>query len=249
MQLTLGWKSGDEQKTAEIESVAVYAHESYLKHFAATKEKPSRETYSDKAALAQVADLALIEFQARKPGAELAIATIADALPPLDGTSKATLLALQGFCGVQSAEDQEAKKKPAFLDGGRSLSATWQPYVLRGYLTDVFKSTSDRPFLKRAGINDLDDPRGEKYSQRLAKLRSIRKYVYRIDVLERSLDYDEVTEIFVRVNSLGAKLRSSDLALAQITAKWRNSLATFQDFQKQCRKDGFELDLGIHLKN
>ncbi len=141
VQLTLGWKSGDEQKTAEIESVAVYAHESYLKHFAATKEKPSRETYSDKAALAQVADLALIEFQARKPGAELAIATIADALPPLDGTSKATLLALQGFCGVQSAEDQEAKKKPAFLDGGRSLSATWQPDVLRGYLTDVFKST------------------------------------------------------------------------------------------------------------
>jgi hypothetical protein len=40
-----------------------------------------------------------------------------------------------------------------------------------------------------------------------------------MDVLERSLSYDEVTEIFVRVNSLGAKLRSSDLALAQITAK------------------------------
>ena len=30
-----------------------------------------------------------------------------------------------------------------------------------------------------------------------------------------------VTEIFVRVNSLGAKLRSSDLALAQITANRR----------------------------
>jgi hypothetical protein len=40
--------------------------------------------------------------------------------------------------------------------------------------------------------------------------------------------YDEVTGIFVRVNSLGAKLRSSDLALAQITAKWHNSLSTFE---------------------
>src|SRR6185312_850809 len=76
----------------------------------------------------------------------------------------------------------------------------------------------------------------------------VRKYVYRMDVLERSLSYDEVTEIFVRVNSLGAKLRSSDLALAQITAKWRDSLVLFQAFQEQCAQEGFELDLGIHLK-
>jgi hypothetical protein len=53
----------------------------------------------------------------------------------------------------------------------------------------------------------LDDERYEKYSQCLAKLRGIRRYVYRMDVLERTLSYDEVTEIFVRVNSLGAKLR------------------------------------------
>jgi hypothetical protein len=70
-----------------------------------------------------------------------------------------------------------------------------------------------------------------------------------MDVLERSLSYDEVTEIFVRVNSLGAKLRSSDLALAQITAKWRGSLQIFQAYQADCTKIGFELDLGIHLKN
>lgn len=116
-------------------------------------------------------------------------------------------------------------------------------------VSDVFKSDSDRPFLKRAGIKDLDDPRSEKYSQRLARLRGIRRYVYRMDVLERSLSYDEVTEIFVRVNSLGAKLRSSDLALAQITAKWRGALKTFQIFQEQATKAGFDLDLGIHLKN
>lgn len=116
-------------------------------------------------------------------------------------------------------------------------------------VSDVFRSESDREFLKRAGIRDLDDPRAEKYSQRLARLRGIRKYVYRMDILERSLSYDEVTEIFVRVNSLGAKLRSSDLALAQITAKWRGALDVFQEFERTCAEDGFELDLGIHLKN
>src|SRR5690606_3213961 len=116
-------------------------------------------------------------------------------------------------------------------------------------VTDVFKSDSDAPFLRQAGVLTFEDERYEKYSQRLARLRGIRKYVYRMDVLERSLTYDEVTEIFVRVNSLGAKLRSSDLALAQITAKWKGALKVFQGFQKQCAQAGFDLDLGLHLKN
>jgi hypothetical protein len=115
-------------------------------------------------------------------------------------------------------------------------------------VSEVFKNDEDAPFLERAGVERVSDPLYRKYSQRLARLRAIRRYVYRMDVLERSLSYDEVTEIFVRVNSLGAKLRSSDLALAQITAKWRNSLKIFQEFQTKCARGGFELDLGIYLK-
>ena len=116
-------------------------------------------------------------------------------------------------------------------------------------VSEVFKTDSDAPFLQQAGVSGFDDERYQKYSQRLARLRGIRKYVYRMDVLERTLSYDEVTEIFVRVNSLGAKLRSSDLALAQITAKWRGSLEIFQAYRADCSSAGFELDLGIHLKN
>lgn len=116
-------------------------------------------------------------------------------------------------------------------------------------VSEVFKADADAPFLEQAGVEKVSDPRYTKYSQRLARLRGVRKYVYRMDVLERGLSYDEVTEIFVRVNSLGAKLRSSDLALAQITAKWRNSLKTFLDFQHACSKAGFDIDLGLHLKN
>ena len=44
-------------------------------------------------------------------------------------------------------------------------------------------------------------------------------------------------------------MRSPDLALAQITAKWRGSLKTFQSFQEQCAKIGFDLDLSLYLKN
>lgn len=116
-------------------------------------------------------------------------------------------------------------------------------------VTEVFKTDSDAPFLKKAGVSGFDDPRYDKYSERLKKLRSIRKYMYNMHVLERHLSYEEVTEIFVRVNSLGAKLRSSDLALAQITAKWRNALSILDELQDECEETGFNLDTGILVKN
>ncbi|MBX3505337.1 MAG: DUF262 domain-containing protein [Parvibaculum sp.] len=148
---------------------------------------------------------------------------------------------------TDSSDDELQRRfdKMTFVVSTRKLSQL--PHWIK--VTDVFLTDNDAPFLKSAGVKDFEDPRYEKYSQRLARLRGIRDYVYRMDVLERSLSYDEVTEIFVRVNSLGAKLRSSDLALAQITAKWRNSLQIFQAFQKECTDKGFELDLGLHLKN
>jgi hypothetical protein len=148
---------------------------------------------------------------------------------------------------ADSSEDELQKRfdRMTFVVATRKLEQS--PQWVR--VTDVFKSDSDAPFLKLAGVRGFEDPNYQRYSQRLARLRAIRKYVYRMDVLERSLNYDEVTELFVRVNSLGAKLRSSDLALAQITAKWRNSLKTFDTFQRQCAKAGFDLDLGLLIKN
>lgn len=147
---------------------------------------------------------------------------------------------------IDSTEDELLKRfnRMTFVVATKKLEQL--PQWVR--VTEVFKADSDAPFLKRAGVGSLEDPNYERYSRRLARLRGIRNYVYRMDVLERNLSYDEVTEIFVRVNSLGAKLRSSDLALAQITAKWRNSLKVFEAFQRQCADAGFDLDLGLHLK-
>jgi len=149
--------------------------------------------------------------------------------------------------GADSSEDelQQRFDKKTFVVATRKLEQL--PQWVK--VTDVFKAQNDAAFLTRAGIKDFNDPRFNKYSQRLAKLRGIKKYVYRMDVLERTLSYDEVTEIFVRVNSLGAKLRSSDLALAQITAKWRGALKTFQTFQSQCASEGYDLELGVFLKS
>lgn len=113
----------------------------------------------------------------------------------------------------ESSVAEELRKK-TFVVESRSLKndPKWVS------VSDVFIKT-DKDILKRLGINS-DDDKWDKYAGRLQKIRDIKKYQYVMQVLEKNMSYEEVTEIFVRVNSLGIKLRGSDLALAQITSKW-----------------------------
>jgi hypothetical protein len=115
-------------------------------------------------------------------------------------------------------------------------------------VTKIFSSTGDSKILKEAGVESFDDPRHDKYSERIQKVRAIKKYMYSVNVLSKDLEYEEVAEIFVRVNSLGVKLRGSDLALAQITARWPSSLKLFEQFQEQCEENSMDLDLGTLVR-
>lgn len=139
---------------------------------------------------------------------------------------------------------QERLRRATFVVASKNLAAlpNWVS------VTEVFKSEGDGEILKKAGVTSLDDPRCAKYTARLQKLRRIKDYPYTMHVLERDLSYEEVAEIFVRVNSLGVKLRGSDLALAQITAKWRNSLGLLESFQEECEKQWFSFDLGLLVR-
>jgi hypothetical protein len=135
---------------------------------------------------------------------------------------------------------QEKLGRRTFVVSSKSLLS--QPHWIR--VSEVFGNANDGELLQKAGVKSFDDPRFQRYSDRLKKLRSVRDYSYVVHVLERSMSYEEVTEIFVRVNSLGAKLRSSDLALAQMTSRWRNLLRELEEFQEECEQSWFTIDLG-----
>lgn len=135
---------------------------------------------------------------------------------------------------------QEKLSRRTFVVASRNLQS--QPQWVS--VSDVFRTTNDAEILERAGIESFKDPRYQKYSDRLKKLRAIKQYPYVVHVLERAMSYEEVTEIFVRVNSLGAKLRSSDLALAQMTSCWPNLLKQLEAFQEECEQSWFTIDLG-----
>ncbi len=142
--------------------------------------------------------------------------------------------------GEGEATVAENIKHSTFVVASRALQS--QPQWVS--VSEVFRTANDSTILRKAGVVSFDDPRFQKYSERLTRLRQIARYHYVVHVLERSMNYQEVTEIFVRVNSLGAKLRSSDLALAQITSRWQNLLKELEAFQEECEQSWFTIDLG-----
>jgi len=92
----------------------------------------------------------------------------------------------------------ERLKRMTFVVASKALAQ--QPNWVS--VTKVFKA-SDAEILTAAGVASFTDPRYEKFSARLKQLRSICEYPYVMHVLQRHLSYEEVAEIFVRVNSLG----------------------------------------------
>lgn len=132
---------------------------------------------------------------------------------------------------ITERDIQEELKKRTFVVASRALqnNPIWVP------VSDIFKKT-DKEILKPVGITS-DDDRWDKYSERLQKIRKIADYPYVMQVLEKNMSYEEVTEIFVRVNSLGIKLRGSDLALAQITSRWKGFMNLIEDFAAEFKDD------------
>lgn len=138
---------------------------------------------------------------------------------------------------------QEELKKRAFVvaSGALRTNPLWVP------VSDIFKK-SDAQILRAIGI-DSNDERWDRYSDRLQKVRKVSDYQYVMQVLEKSMSYEEVTEIFVRVNSLGIKLRGSDLALAQITSRWKGFMNLIEDFSKEFGDDEeYILETGLPIR-
>lgn len=152
---------------------------------------------------------------------------------------------------IEDVEDEESAerdiqqemRKRTFVVASRALQndPVWVP------VSDIFKKTESQ-ILRAIGISS-DDERWDKYSERLQKVKKISDYQYVMQVLEKSMSYEEVTEIFVRVNSLGIKLRGSDLALAQITSKWKGFMDLIENFAIQFNGDeDYIIETGLPVR-
>jgi hypothetical protein len=93
-----------------------------------------------------------------------------------------------------------------------------------------------------AGGPGLGDPKSQEYLNRLQRLRRIGEYKFPIEIF-RSEDYGEVTELFVRINSAGTRLRAAELVLAQLALRLPGAIAKmFEEAMDEYEKVGYDLD-------
>ncbi len=169
--------------------------------------------------------------------------------PPIDITEVDDL---DFTADVEDVEDEETAerdiqaemRKRTFVVASGSLKndPIWVP------VSEIFKKDPSE-ILQNTGITSLTDPRYKKYSERLAKTRNIRDYLYNVEILPATMSYEEVTEIFVRVNSLGIKLRGTDLAMAQITSKWKGFMDKVEGLAAEFDHDeDYVLETGLPVR-
>lgn len=94
--------------------------------------------------------------------------------------------------------------------------------------------------LRQCGVTP-DAAEYDLYYERLKRVHGIRKYQMPIITVE-SDDYEEVAEIFARVNQGGRRLSKGDLVYSAIAARWPGGLQTIETFTEELDKHNFALD-------
>lgn len=81
--------------------------------------------------------------------------------------------------------------------------------------------------------------------KRLSRLQAISKYLYHVEIISH-LPYEEVTEIFIRVNSKGRALKATDLALAALSVRWRGVMKGLEEERDHWKGKGWpSIDLAF----
>lgn len=94
--------------------------------------------------------------------------------------------------------------------------------------------------LNDAGV-PFSDPNFAAWTQRLQKVHNIRQHQIAV-ITHESDDYEEVAELFARLNKGGRRLSKGDLVYSAIAARWADGLATMDTFHQELRDSNFALD-------
>ncbi|WP_314220903.1 GmrSD restriction endonuclease domain-containing protein [Streptomyces zaehneri] len=94
--------------------------------------------------------------------------------------------------------------------------------------------------LNKAGV-PFDAPEFDLWTQRLQKVNSIRHHQIAVITYE-SDDYEEVAELFARLNKGGRRLSKGDLVYSAIAARWAEGLETMDTFHQELQDSNFVLN-------
>lgn len=166
---------------------------------------------------------------------------------------------------IEGPTDQPMVKPQYLLDGQQRLTSLHRVYTRHESARVVFNIETERFQIESAATRK--DPRWiavfdilkgtegvyalvtelhkrlpefspDLLSKRIERVRRINDYPYHVDIVE-NLEYEEVTDIFVRVNSKGTSLKAVDLALATISARWPGVIGLLENEMARWKDEGY----------
>jgi hypothetical protein len=103
--------------------------------------------------------------------------------------------------------------------------------------------------IEAAGGPNTRDPKAQEYLNRLQQLRKIGEYKFPIEIFKND-DYEEVTELFVRINSGGTRLRAAELVLAQLALRLPGAIAEkFEEAMDEYAELDYDLDARFLIRS
>lgn len=121
------------------------------------------------------------------------------------------------------------------LNSSREKSPEWInniTEIFQGSLLTVIKNYTSNLQEKRP---DLEIPE-EKIEKNIERLRNIIHYPFSVLELSSDLNPEQVSEIFVRINSKGKILNQSDFILTLMSVYWDDGRKALENFTKECLK-------------
>ena len=113
------------------------------------------------------------------------------------------------------------------------------PYLVR--VSDVLSDGAQYADILASADIDHGDPDYQIYYDRLNRLHHVRDYLIGVQTYS-SDEYEEVAEIFARVNTGGRRLSKGDLVMSAIAARWDQGLDEIKTFQAELAGYDFPLD-------
>lgn len=119
-------------------------------------------------------------------------------------------------------------------------------YDIKGVLIwdDIFNLTSKyiESYRERYGQNTEKE---KEISKNIQKLFSLRKYTFTVIEISKNLNIEEVSEIFLRINSKGKVLNNSDFILTLMSVYWEEGRKQIEAFSNWTREKMILLNLKL----
>lgn len=145
--------------------------------------------------------------------------------------------------GTFAVADAAVEKDPEYL---ANISVLWEPKKLKPVTREFLARVRDK---RKAVGGDVGDEEFDRLETAIDDLYNLQAYNFNVVELSAAIAEEEVAEVFVRINSAGAKLSQADFILTLMSVYWEDGRRGLERFCDAARtpKPGVASSFNWHI--